>query len=195
MEGKEAVVSTESLSMDIIESSALKQILHAIESLTKRVDEMEKEILEAKKSLDKLVFLQFKNEKHQNHEESDNTDENTSRKKFFCDAKWKSSLQLHAKSNQTCVFTELSDENGEHEILNTPQQGLPTSGIRAEKSKSKPKLSFLTNNVTKVKRESVSKIEKQKVKPSIQSMPFKSTRPMMRIFCNPTISASIPNRI
>ncbi|MED6175055.1 hypothetical protein PIB30_074908 [Stylosanthes scabra] len=178
MDEKEAGVSIDLPSMDIIEISPLRQILQAIKSLTKRVDEMEKGILEAKKSLDKLVFLQFKNEKHQNHEESDNNDKNTSAKKSFCDANRRSSFQMHVKSNQTCVFTKLSDEDEEVEIVNTePQQELPTCVIGAGKSKSKQKISFLANSITKVKREPMSKIEKQKVKPSIQNMAFKSTRP------------------
>ncbi|MED6125601.1 hypothetical protein PIB30_070159 [Stylosanthes scabra] len=162
MEGKEEDVSMKSSSMDIIEASLLRQILHAIQPpLIKRVDEMEKGILESKKSPDKLVFLQFKIEKHQNDEESNNTNENTSAKKSFGDIKRKSFFQLHAKSNQTCFFTELFDEDGEVEILNTmPQQGLPTGIFGAGKSKSKPKQSFLANGMTRIMHEPVSKIEK-----------------------------------
>ncbi|XLT29632.1 hypothetical protein HN873_060924 [Arachis hypogaea] len=174
-----------SSSMDIIETSPLKQILHAIESLSKRVDEMEKAMWIAKKSLDKLTTLQCKiDEKY--HEESDHADLHEMKNKSCGDVTKKNSCPLQVKS-ENCVFTDLSDENKDVEILhNLPPsfcKGMQTCVDGEGKSKPKSRLNFQTNSkIHKAVQEHPSKFVRQKDKlarvnnpPTIQNRAF--TRP------------------
>ncbi|XLT29861.1 hypothetical protein HN873_061153, partial [Arachis hypogaea] len=179
-----------SSSMKIIENSPLKQILHAIESLSKRVDEMEKAMWMAKKSLDKLTAPQCKTD--ETHEKFDNTDLYEMKNKPCDDVTKKNSSPLQVKS-ENCVFTDLSDKNKDVEILhNLPSsfyKGMQTCLDGEEKSKPKSRFGIHRNSKTnKTVQELPSTFLRQKDKlarfnnpPSIQNMAFARLAKMPKI--------------
>ncbi|XLT32612.1 hypothetical protein HN873_063904, partial [Arachis hypogaea] len=179
-----------SSSMEIIENSLLKQILHAIESLSKRVDEMEKAMWMAKKSLDKLTALQCKID--EKCEKFDNTDLYEMKNKSCGDVTKKNSGPLQVKSEH-CVFMDLSDKNKDSEILhNLPPSFYKGTQICLDgEEKSKPKSRFgiqRDSKTNKTVQELPSIFVRQKDKlarvnnpPSIQNMAFVRPAKMPKI--------------
>ncbi|XLT69027.1 hypothetical protein HN873_025466, partial [Arachis hypogaea] len=135
----------------------------------------------AKKSLDRLTALQCKTD--EKHEKFDNTDLYEMKNKPCDDVTKKNSSPLQVKSEYS-VFTDLSDENKDVEILhNLPSsfyKGMQTCLDEEEKSKPKSRFGIHRNSKTnKTVQEFPSTFLRQKDKlarfnnpPSIQNMAF-----------------------
>ncbi|XLT82721.1 hypothetical protein HN873_004474 [Arachis hypogaea] len=144
----------------------------------------------AKKSLDKLTALQYKTD--EKHEKFDNTDPHEMKNKPCDDVTKKNSSPSEVKS-ENCVFTDLSDENKDVEILhNMPPsfyKGTQTCLDGEEKSKPKSRFGIQRNSKTnKTVQELPSTFLRQKDKlarfnnpPSIQNMAIARPAKMPKI--------------